>query len=288
MHIYVHMHRLICIYIYIYIHNYIHSAYLSRGDWKATMKLDVGRQAGVKELQGSKVTIVLDESVFRRFHTEKFRTATELLYVSEVTLSAKDIAVEGETIIEKEPEPVADPQGVEWKQATDEQMHDVYGSYVVVAAASLELKLGAGPAALDIMLESNQIVAKKKFQPKSLQIFPIATGSSRVDTKKCHVQVKVVVKGSAESQVVRLLQPNLKNNPTPFWTLHGDEPVKTGNMELVTHPYDLKVSAKDSRTSRMASTVDMRIEVPKYVNMDTIEEGDVLTIKQLPKRARHE
>ncbi len=32
--------------------------------------------------------------------------------------------------------------------------------------------------------------------------------------------------------------------------------------------------------------LEVRIDMPMYVNQDTIEEGDALTIKEKPKRAR--
>ena len=38
--------------------------------------------------------------------------------------------------------------------------------------------------------------------------------------------------------------------------------------------------------ARLCSVLEVRIDMPMYVNQDTIEEGDVLTIKEKPKRAR--
>ncbi len=109
---------------------------------------------------------------------------------------------------------------------------------------------------------------------------------TRADTKKTHVEVQVHVKGAADSQMVRLLQPSLKKNPTPFWVLHADDAVKNGNMEWTTSPYDFKVTVKVGGQARLCSVLEVRIDMPMYVNQDTIEEGDVLTIKEKPKRAR--
>ena len=149
---------------------------------KATTKMAKGSKARIRELHGTKATIVLEVKTIRRFHTEAYQNSPELTEVAEMTVPVSSIAVpgvDGPEKKEKEPREDEVPEGTAWRQITEEQMLDVYGSYVVSAAASLEGSLGASKGALDIMAGTDEIVAKKTFPPKTLQLFPFATELSR-------------------------------------------------------------------------------------------------------------
>ena len=153
-----------------------------RGDWKATTMMVKGSKASIRQLHGTKATIVLEVKTIRRFHTEAYQNSPELTEVAEMTVPVSSIAVpgvDGPEKKEKEPREDEVPEGTAWRQITEEQMLDVYGSYVVSAAASLEGSLGASKGALDIMAGTDEIVAKKTFPPKTLQLFPFATELSR-------------------------------------------------------------------------------------------------------------